>query len=178
MAAVAPLFDEGLRVSSFTGRVVQRWAMPMITRALLAVDGDGLGLAPGFASGEPEHTPASQLPLYQSLYRVSAGMRAPTRVFVIGPAGAEWMVASGHSAWVDSNRRVALAWRVDGAGTQRVIRVSLGSNELRTVASVEAAGTSVYSTPPPAVGLRGAFYFLNAGGRGPGTLVRVRPRGS
>jgi hypothetical protein len=112
---------ELLRVSETTGTVQQRWVMPEITRALLAVNADGLWLAPSNESGWPSRTPASELVLYWSLYRVSPGARAPSRVFTIGSDGALWLVASGHTVWLEARRMTkgsvlwrSVLWRLDG----------------------------------------------------------------
>jgi hypothetical protein len=104
---------ELLRVSARTGAVQERWAMPEMTRTLLAVDADGLWLAPSNESGEPLHASASQRIRYQSLYRVTPDARAPKAVFAIPPGGAGWLVAAGHTVWVEANG-VRDVWRVTG----------------------------------------------------------------
>ncbi len=64
---------ELFRVSERTGRVLQHWPLPRMTRALLAVDDDGLWIAPSIDSGGPN-----------DLYHVPPGMRSPTGVLEIG----------------------------------------------------------------------------------------------
>jgi len=116
---VAPRFTSQtgqlLRVSESTGKVVQRWSMPSIDRPLVAVNADGFWLAPSNESGWPTHTPQSQLIRYQSLYHAWAGARAPVRVIGLGGGGALWLVASGHTAWLEANRNpLAKLWRLNG----------------------------------------------------------------
>src|SRR5579863_2559062 len=104
-----------LRVSDSTGNVVQRWPMPSISRPLVAVNADGFWLAPTIESGWPAHTPQSQLIRYQSLYHAWAGATAPTRVLGLGGSGAVWLVASGHTVWLEANRNpLAKLWRLNG----------------------------------------------------------------
>ena len=105
-----------LRVSASTGKVVQRWSMPSIDRPLVAVNADGFWLAPSNESGWPTHTPQSQLIRYQSLYHAWAGARAPARVIGLGGGGgALWLVASGHTVWLEANRNpLARLWRLNG----------------------------------------------------------------
>lgn len=196
---------ELLRVSESTGTVQQRWVLPSITTALLAVDADGLWLAPSIRSGSPSHAPPSQLIRYQSLYRVSPGERAPSRVSAIGSGGAFWLVASGHTVWLDArsatkfvlwrlegkdaratrhgphpantspgieygtdgpniagNAKIGIYYVVNGNGTQRIVRVSPDAPTQRTLATVRAPTTvSNYGTPPSAVALTRAFFFLD-----------------
>jgi hypothetical protein len=96
---------ELLRISTRTGAVVQRWKMPEIRRALLAVDADGLWLSPSIESGVPGRLPRSRYRAYLSLYRIAPGTRSPRRVFTVGGSGAWWLVASGHAASVDVHDR-------------------------------------------------------------------------
>lgn len=96
---------ELLRISTTTGRVVQRWTMPRILRALLAVDADGLWLSPSIESGVPGRLPLSHYKPYISLYRIAPGARFPRPVLTLGGSGARWLVASGHTASVDVNDR-------------------------------------------------------------------------
>jgi hypothetical protein len=95
---------ELLRVSDATGTVAQRWAIPQNPRELLAVDADGLWFAPSVEGGEPQHPPASQLVRYKSLYRVTPGARAPVAVFKIPSGRALWLVAAGHTVWLEADR--------------------------------------------------------------------------
>lgn len=108
---------ELLRISEQIGRVQQRWPMPSFPRALLAVDADGLWIAPSAFSGTPIKTPATRLIPYESLYRVAAGMRTPARRFWLGSgAGAYWMVAAGHTVWleVSGDHPTSALWRLNG----------------------------------------------------------------
>jgi hypothetical protein len=109
---------ELFRISEHSGRVVQRWKMPSFTRALLAVDRDGLWVSQSLYGGMPLHVPATQRLDYRSLYRIAAGMRSPVRVKALSTWGAYWIVAAGHSVWVDQSdgRKPSRLWRLVGAG--------------------------------------------------------------
>jgi hypothetical protein len=117
---------ELLRVSQSTGAVAQRIAMPSIDRPYIAVNADGLWLADSNESGFPLHVKASQYYLYESLYRVAPGMRAPERELTIGHWGALWLLASGHSVWLDISRvpRVSLLLGLTGPHARRRFAVS------------------------------------------------------
>ena len=101
-----------LRISTRTGAVLERWPMPEILRALLAVDAHALWLAPSVESGIPGGVPRSRLAPYISLYRITPGERSPQRVFAVGGGGARWLVASGHtaSAAIDDGRGSSVVW--------------------------------------------------------------------
>lgn len=86
---------------------------PPIDRPLIAADADGFWLAPaGNSSGH-------------GLYHVAPGMKRPAVVSTVG-YGAMWMVASGHSVWLDLNHypRHATLLRFDG--TKLALRVPAG----------------------------------------------------
>ncbi len=127
-------YGELLRVSLRTGRVAQRWRMPPITRALLATNKDGLWLAPSNESGFTEHASAAQKVAQGSMYHVTAGMRAPTRVFDVGIWGARWLVAHGHSVWLARGRasRPPALWRFAGPSATPVIRGAQTTGAVRT----------------------------------------------
>lgn len=116
---------ELLRISATTGRLERRWALPApMTRALLATDEDGLWFAPGIETccGGPKSAWAGE----QYLYHVGPGATRPVRVLDLGQLGASWLVAYGHTVWVQRrsvNDRVPSAhvsfgpaplWRVNG----------------------------------------------------------------
>ena len=94
---------ELLRISATSGNVVQRWAIPPNPRELLAVDADGLWFAPSVEGGWPIHTSPSQLIRYKSLYRVTPGAKNPARVFSLPFGNALWLVAAGHTVWLESH---------------------------------------------------------------------------
>lgn len=128
----APMTDprsesgELLRVSETTGRVVERWRMPQILRALLASDADGLWIAPSIESGWPLHATAAQKVAEASLYRVAAGMRTPQRTFDVGGSGARWLAADDHTVWLDvgplTRSSGPALWRFDGPAARATIR--------------------------------------------------------
>jgi len=160
--------SELLRVSESTGTVQQRWVMPSITTALLAVDADSLWLAPSIRSGSPAHTPPSQLIRYQSVYRVSPGERAPSRVFAIGSGGALWLVASGHTVWLDArSARKFVLWRLEGKDAAPTLH---GPYPANTSPGIE------YGTDGPNIAGNariGIYYVVN--GNGTQRIVRLSP---
>ena len=109
-----------LRVSQRTGAVLQLIHMPDVDRPLLAVDDDGLWLAPAVNSGfEP--------PSANGIYRVAAGMSRPVLVTRLNPDDdVAWIVASGHSVWLDVNHsgRTETLMRFDGKRRTPVLDVS------------------------------------------------------
>jgi hypothetical protein len=116
----AVLHGELVRISS-TGRVAQRWAIPGMTRALLAVNSEGAWLAPSIESGTPDHASRSQIPRYQSLYRITPGARTPGPVLNTGGA-ARWLVAAGDTVWLETGysnhgTNPYKLWRLQGENT-------------------------------------------------------------
>ena len=110
-----------LRISEASGAVMQRWQMPSIDRPLVAVNSDGFWFAPSNESGWPERTPQSQIIRYQSLYHVWPGAHAPERVLPVGGGGGTlWLVASGHTVWLETNHdpKLATLWRLTGSGAK------------------------------------------------------------
>jgi hypothetical protein len=106
LASVTPdPSGELLRISTRTGRALQRWRMPSIVRALVAVDSNGLWLSPSIESGAPDRIPLSRAEPYRSLYLIAPGTRSPRRVLTVGGNGARWLVASGYAASVDVDDR-------------------------------------------------------------------------
>jgi len=100
--------SELLRVSATTGTVLQTVRMPSIDRPLIAANADGFWLAP--ATNSSGH----------GLYHLAPGMSRPVSVWPVSQ-GAIWMVASGHSVWLDLNNypRHQTLLRFDG---QRLAR--------------------------------------------------------
>jgi len=82
-----------LRISATSGAVLQRLEVPKIKAPLLAVDDDGLWIAPFGESSGP-------------VYRVAPGATKPVAAFRIRSDGfAKWLVASGDSLWLDTQPR-------------------------------------------------------------------------
>jgi hypothetical protein len=102
--SATPRGAELLRVSETTGAVEQRVAMPDISRPLIATDADGFWLAAA-------NTSLSSSKSEWGLYRVSPGMTAPVKVRSIPRSGAFWLVASGHTVWLNLESTL---WRLDG----------------------------------------------------------------
>jgi len=103
---------ELFRISEQTGRVLERWAMPSITRPLLATDADGLWITASIDGGGPG-----------VLYDVAAGSRAPVRALSYtsptNPDGSPlFLIASGHTVWLAASAGArssqARLWRLDG----------------------------------------------------------------
>ena len=112
---------ELLRISS-TGGVAQRWAIPGMTRALLAANSEGIWLAPSIESGAPLHASPSQIARYQSLYRITPGARTPVAVFNTGGA-ARWLVAAGDTVWFETGyanqgTNAYKLWRLQGGNAR------------------------------------------------------------
>jgi hypothetical protein len=107
-----------LRVSQRTGWVLQRIRMPRCDRPLLAADADGLWLAPAVNTG---FTPSSA----SGLYRVAPGMSRPVLVRRLPMDTVDWMVAAGHSLWLDANHfgRTQTLLRFDGTSTTPALAV-------------------------------------------------------
>lgn len=147
---------ELLRVSESTGRVMQRWAMPVFLRALLAVNRDGLWISQSIYSGLPGHVPAAQRADYRSIYRVAPGMRMPVRARELGSQGAYWMIAAGHSVWVDESDagRASRLWRFEGSNARAVISG-------RRLPSGSACGQTGASEPTIAGDAEAGIYCLD-----------------
>jgi hypothetical protein len=166
---------ELLRVSDATGTVVQRWAIPQNPRELLAVDADGLWFAPSVEGGEPLHTSTSQIARYESLYRVTPGARAPVPVFKIFSGRAHWLVATGHTVWLeaDGERSRSTLWRLQGPDATPT---ALGQYPARS-----AQGGDIGEAPPTHAGNAaiGIYYVTSAAYtapvNAPQQIIRLSP---
>jgi hypothetical protein len=110
--------SELLRISQSTGAVLQTIHMPWVDRPLMATDDDGFWIAAATNSGfEP--------PSAGGLYRVAPGMARAVLVRKIF-WDADWIVAAGHSLWIEINHggRSATLLRLDGTNTKPVLRVT------------------------------------------------------
>lgn len=162
---------EVLRVSPSTGQVENVVHMPMLFRPILATNDDGLWIGVATNGGYPPNLSGSPI------YHVAPGSNRAKLVFVGGHA-TFWMVASGHSVWVDigtpsqnQQRLLQTIWRFDGSSARRVFHVPMylpfgitvigdASEGLWTVASQLPRGSSsnvdtdtVCTTSPAAVGI-------------------------
>jgi hypothetical protein len=83
-----------LRISGTSGAVLQRIAMPAISRPIVTFDDDGFWLAPAANSGGGDGTS-------NGVYHLTPGADAALRVLSL-PRGepVSWMVAAGHSLWL------------------------------------------------------------------------------
>jgi hypothetical protein len=110
-----------LRVSSVTGQVENVVRMPSLYRPILATNDDGLWIGVATNGGYPSNLSGSPI------YHLAPGSKRAKLVFVGGHA-TDWMVASGHSLWVDigslskpsSVRLSETIWRFDGTSARRV----------------------------------------------------------
>jgi len=161
---------ELFRISTRTGRVVQRWRMPSIVRALLGVDADGLWLSPSIVSGVPGLLPLSRYTAYLSLYRVVPGTRPPRRLFTVGGSGAWWLVASGHAASLDVDGRDGdtTIWTFTGTGPP------VHGKPLRGI----VMGGELGATEPTVAGNDAiGFYNVQLGNNGLQRILRINPSG-
>ena len=157
---------ELLRISDATGRVTHRWVVPHMVRALLATDADGLWIAPGFDSccGAQSSSISQRL-----LYHAAPRSRALTPVLDLGRDGASWLVAAGHTVWVQARRPSPPAplWRIDRSHTRRV---SAGSGAPSTCVDFGEG-------PPMVLGTSANGIFCVAGGRSDQRVIRIEPDG-
>lgn len=133
------------RVSPSSGRVLERWSIPSMVRALLAVDADGLWIAPSIDTGGPG-----------VIYHVTAEMRAPSRVLTLAARRGDYLlVARGHTVWFDTAANptaLATLWRLQGTSATRWGSLVPGSS---TCADPNGTGT-----PGPVTVVRGGTLSL------------------
>ncbi len=125
-----------LRISGSTGAVVQRIAMPAISRPIVAFDDDGFWLAAAANSGGDSGAS-------NGVYRVAPGSRTATRAFSL-PSGepVSWMVASGQSLWLAPGPRPSTIWHLTGASATPVGHVRLPAS-LAGVLMVQGGGSAM-----------------------------------
>ena len=113
--------SELLQVSATSGTVIDTIPMPMISRPLIAADADGLWLAPAVTSGWSGHP-------VRALYLVVPGARRP-QVAARQVTLARWLVAEGHSVWVDVTHypKPSTLWRFDGPNARPAFQRRLGA---------------------------------------------------
>ena len=94
---------EVLRVSTTTGRVLQRVVVPQLLRALLAVDQDGLWVAPSIETGLPAGQASRRAQHeYTSLYLIAPRAARARQVLNVGTLGVSWLAAAGHHVWLQT----------------------------------------------------------------------------
>jgi hypothetical protein len=153
---------EVLRISLTTGAVLQRVTLPDIVRPILAVDDDGLWIAPAVNSFYSAGS--------DGIWRVGPGARSATLVRRL-TTFADWVTATGHLLFADirdgSNPRTTL-WRLDGPdGTVAFHRVP---SPLLEQAQVQ------YSTPVVVANSSGALCAVVPNSAGTGLVVlRLNP---
>lgn len=125
-----------LRISGSTGAVIQRIAMPAISRPIVAFDDDGFWLAPAANSGGDGGASTS-------VYHVVPGSRTATRAFSLRSGEpVSWMVASGHSLWLAPGPRPSTIWHFTGASPMPTGHVRLPAS-LAGVLMVQGGGSAM-----------------------------------
>jgi hypothetical protein len=153
---------EVLRISLTTGAVLQRVTLPDIVRPILAVDDDGLWIAPAVNSF---YSPSSD-----GIWRLGAGAKSARLVRRLSTF-ADWMTATRHSLFADIRNGGSLRttlWRLDGPdGTVAFHRVP---NPLLEQTQVQ------YSTRVVVASSSGALCAVVPNGAGTGLVVlRLNP---
>lgn len=136
--ALAANGSELLRVSGSTGNVLQRISMPMISRPIIAFDVDGLWFAPAVNS----------LGIVGAVYHLTPGAPQAKRVFSL-PTGqsASWMVAAGHSVWIDVGEAHRTLWQLNGTSAVPAWHVQI-SSELENVVMTQGGASGIVGNAP------------------------------
>jgi hypothetical protein len=150
--------SELLQIAATSGAVVDTVPMPMISRPLIAADADGLWLAPAATSGWSGHP-------VRALYLVAPGARRP-QIAAREVTLARWLVAEGHSVWVDVSHypKPSTLWRFDGPNARPLFQRSLG-------AALDY-GEFGYGEPGYAGGTAGVWAVVPQGGQ---QVIRIDP---
>lgn len=150
--------SELLQISTTTGAILDTIPLPTISRLLLAADADGLWLVPAVTSGWSGR-PA------RALYHVTPGARS-AQIAAPEATLARWIVANGHSVWVDVSHypKASTLWRFDGPGARPVSHRSLG-------AALDY-GEFGYGEPGYAGGAAGVWAVVPRSGQ---TVIRIDP---
>lgn len=152
---------EVLRISLTTGAVLQRVTLPDIVRPVLAVDDDGLWIAPAVNSFYSASA--------DGIWRLGAGARSAMLMRRLSTF-ADWVTATGHSLFADIRDRTSLRttlWRLDGpdgtVGFHRVPSPLLEQVQVQYSAPVVVASSSgaLYATVPSSAGTALAVLRLN-----------------
>ena len=114
-----------LQISIKTGRVLQRWTVPALESPVLTADDDGLWLAPSVDDGFSSNAPHRELRLADAIYRITPGIHSPKRVMNLGRNTVRWMLAAGHTVWLESYLHgQTVQWlRLEGPGGKVTTRV-------------------------------------------------------
>lgn len=171
----APITSPGapgelVRISTATGMVSHRWAIPEMTRALLATDADGLWFAPGIETCCAG--PRSSWRRESELYYVAPSASVPLPKVAVGLLGASWLVASGHTVWIEARTRVApdgraALWRLDRPTAEPA---------LVSARAPDVCG-DLGERPATVLGARAIGIYCVAAGAGSQHVVRLDPRG-
>lgn len=128
--------SELLRVSEANGTLLQRVSMPDLARPILAVDNDGLWMAPALNTPTPDSGSV--------LYRVGIGSTKAVAVFPLpGQVTVPWMTAAGHSVWMDVNNDgpKGMIWRFDGQ--QANVTYHVATNELQNATETQDGPSAI-----------------------------------
>jgi hypothetical protein len=121
------------RISPRTGRVLERWSMPSMVRALLAVDDHGLWIAPSVDTGGPN-----------VIYHIAPGMRAPYKVPAPAAANGDgFLIARGDTVWFDTSGRLGAPvrlWRLQGAHVVFAGKLRSGASDCANPFGASASG--------------------------------------
>ena len=158
-----------LRISAQTGEVVERWAMPRILRALLAVNSRGLWLSPSIESGLPGGVRRSQLTAYERLYRITPGDRTPRMVLTESKGYARWLLASSDtvSAAIAKGRGYSTVWTLT-AGQRPVRGPTLSDSPM---------GAELGTGPPTVAGNDKLGYYNVVMNNGTESVIEITPDG-
>ncbi len=149
-----------LRISATTGAVLQRLEVPKIQTPLLAVNDDGLWIAPYGESSGP-------------MYRIAAGATKAAAVFDLKSDGfAKWLVASGDWLWLDTQPRPvsenSTIWELRGSDAEPVWH--------KTASRSIAAALEEETGPTGMVGDRtNGLWTAVATGRSRQEVIRINP---
>jgi hypothetical protein len=158
--ASSPGDHDLLRISESTGAAVQELDIPGIVRPQIAFDDDGLWLAPA----------TNSLGATNAVLRLTPGATKAVSVFGL-PDGryASWMVASGHTVWLDEGMTSSAAgtlWTLTGPSAKRSAHVALSATlgsvlESNSPGVVGNAVDGLWSAVPNASGSNQQIVRLN-----------------
>jgi hypothetical protein len=116
---VSPRHHGGLllRVSTHTGQVLQSFVVPEFLSALLAVNQNGLWLAPSIETGSPPHLTRREQSKYESLYLIAPGASRPQQILRVRQTGADWLTAAGDRVWLEDRPTGATSQIITFTGT-------------------------------------------------------------
>jgi hypothetical protein len=115
--------SEVLQISATTGAVLDTVSLPVISQPLIAANDDGFWLVPSILSGFDGHPKLT-------LYHLRPGARTAEVAARINMQ-AHWLVATGHSVWIDVNhypQNPSTLWRFDGPNARPALHHTAGAS--------------------------------------------------